>query len=265
MLGKRPHSLQRTTSKLRLMPEDNLFCLPEVEPCHDDPKPSNLAFGIARQVIGFNPVSKDIDAIRSPRSVLTNVGSGCLQIRSPRSNMEGLISCPRPWENKGSQVVGLGIVAALSTVEDETANSGTPKAWTGFAVQCVNSSTFIQQQRSLSQSQPIPISRPQSLSSPRDNRCHHQIRHSPSGNHRESFAWRSHCSQSYSNKEEQAPAFNAFLDVAMEVRESIFSAASPASSSSEHLGILPETDFLSACYFCKQHLRQGKDIYMYRC
>eukprot|EP00249_Psilotum_nudum_P008307 c21184_g1_i1 orf=655-1422(+) len=255
---------------MQQVPDDNLFCLPVGEPFHDDFKPSTPVFGIARQVIGFSPVNKDMDAIRSPRSVLTNIGSGYLQTKSPispRSDMEGLISGTRPWEKKGSQGVGLGIVAALSTVEDEIAKSETPKGLTtraGLAVQCVNSSTFTQQQQSLSQSQPIPISRPQSLSSPRGKRDHHQTGHSPSDKPQECFAWYSHSLQPHKNKQEQLSAFHASLDVEMEVRESIFSAASSASSSSENSGLLPEIDFLSACYFCKQQLHQEKDIYMYR-
>eukprot|EP00249_Psilotum_nudum_P014885 c25050_g1_i1 orf=2-760(-) len=252
MLGKRPRPLQRTRSKMLLMPDENLLCSPAVEPSHEKPKLSAPVFGVARQVIGFNPVNKDNDAVGSPRSVLTNVGSGCSQARSPRSGLEGLISTPRPWEKKGSDVVGLGIVVALSAVEDVPRIPAveSPKTLM-IPFQCTTSSTC-QQPSSLSRSQPIPIGQSQSPSTSRGTGEHRQVWCSPADVFEDSFAWSSKGLQSHGSKQEDFSLYSTSEDMDMEVRESIFTAASPASSCGENSGLLLGIDFLSSCYFCKR-------------
>eukprot|EP00249_Psilotum_nudum_P021590 c28165_g1_i1 orf=534-1493(+) len=264
MLGKRPRALQRTASKMLLIPDENLPSSPAAE---EKPKVSTPAFGVARQVIGFNPVNKDIDAVGSPRSVLINVGSGCSQTRSPRSprsGLEGLISTPRPWEKKGSDGVGLGIVGALSTAEDpELPKLDAPKTLI-IPFQCPTSSTC-QHPRSPSLSKPIPIGQTQSPSTSRGN-GDRQPWCSPVHVLEESLTGNSQGLRSHINKQEQLSVYSTSADMEMEVRQSIFSAASPASASScsDHSGLLLEIDFLNTCYFCKRQLYPGKDVYMYR-
>eukprot|EP00249_Psilotum_nudum_P011766 c23368_g1_i1 orf=564-1325(+) len=128
MLGKRPRALHRTTSKLQIIPDGNIVSSTVPNPLQEKPEPSTPFSGPHRQVIGFNPISKENDAVVIPCSALSVVGCSNSQVkspRSPRSGLEFLASGPRPWEKKGSDGVGLGIVAALSTCEENPGNSET--------------------------------------------------------------------------------------------------------------------------------------------
>eukprot|EP01018_Ginkgo_biloba_P022017 Gb_28258 [translate_table: standard] len=119
MLGKRSRPVQKTSSKLHLMPDYPS----DSSPTRDRPEDKHKFIHTPRLFVGFNPKgSSDSEGVRSPTSPLdikTFSGVGITfwqekQVRSPRSGLEGLqCGSPRPWEKRDSEGIGLGIVAAL--------------------------------------------------------------------------------------------------------------------------------------------------------
>eukprot|EP00249_Psilotum_nudum_P011768 c23368_g1_i3 orf=561-1517(+) len=263
MLGKRPRALQRTTSKLQIIPDADLVCSPITDHLHEKPKPLTPFVGPHRQVIGFNPISKDNDAVASPRSVLSNVGSSNLHVKSPRSGLDVLYSTPRPWEKQGSDGVGLSIVAALSTCEENPGNDETSNdlmIHTGVAVQ--GTPLTNQQPSSSHQTQRIPIALGPSRTSPPGHTQQHLDTRCRDEDMQDWFTCMAEYSRELTDKHKPTLVLGATVDTGLP--GSIFSAISPASSCNEISCLLPAIDFLSSCFFCMRHLEPGKDIYMYR-
>lgn len=254
MLGKRPRPLLRTSSKLQPMPGDPLNCI-------EKPKSPSPSSGAPRQIIGFNPVSNDRDVGGSPLSVLDPkaLSSGIASKekparspRSPRSGLEGLISSPRPWEKKSCEGIGLAIVAAMQG--EELGSIGIRKESMGRLCQNVSFKCFPLASAaapSPTHSQPIPIAS-------KENR---HAKASREGEHDAAF-FRNH--RAWRRSPAKNSCWDADSDEEMEVRESIFSTASPGSCCHDNSGHFLAMDFLNACFFCKRLLGPGKDIFMYR-
>jgi hypothetical protein len=119
MLGKRSRPVQKTPSKLHLMPDYPS----DSSPTRDWPEDKHKFFNAPSIFTGFNPKgSSDSEGAKSPTSPLdikTFSGVGIAhwpekQIRSPRSGLDGSqCGSPRPWEKRDSEGIGLGILAAL--------------------------------------------------------------------------------------------------------------------------------------------------------
>lgn len=219
-------------------------------------------------------MNKNLDAGGSPRSVLEpkalygieKVDSQEKQarsLRSPRSGLESLLSSPRcSWDKKGSEGIGLGIVAAIYAEETYSAKfwaNEAPKENADLSTQAVplKCSTVC----SPTLSKPIPIFQNNVLPTCRGMQENRAIKVD-----HETLNDSSRCHQGRRN---QPRSFRSDVDVDVDdeesdIRESIFSTASPASSCNDNWGGLPAIDFLHSCYFCKRLLALGKDIYMYR-
>lgn len=244
MLGKRPRPLQPISSTSLLMPHDPLECIPAA---FEKPKPT---FGAGpRQIIGFEVANKSIDSGGSPRSVLeakalSGIGRVASQEKSPRSPrsglLESLISSPR-WEKKGSEGVGLGIVAAMLAEEQQDATGDRAAIEVAKGSAALLASSKCCSNGSITQSQPIAI--PATSRGSKENRLSNVVQEEVS-------SWGA-----------QSRSHGLDLEgVVIGNRNSIFSTGSPASSCNE----IPAMDFLSACFFCHRPLAPGKDIYMYR-
>lgn len=132
MLGKRSRPVQKTPSKLHLMPDYSC----DSSPTRDWPEDKHKFFNAPRIFTGFNPKgTSDSEGAKSPTSPLdfkTFSGVGIShwhekQVRSPKSGLDGSqCGSPRPWEKRDSEGIGLGILAALhsNSNNNSEANGG---------------------------------------------------------------------------------------------------------------------------------------------
>lgn len=295
MLGRCSRPLLRTTSKSILIPGDGLDDQPAGF-CHSSlvsDKYSGPAPCAPRQVvIGFDlgAENKPSDACESPRSVLDPNALSLPQekqaaARSPRSYLRSLLT-----GKKGSQGVGLGIIVDIQTEEEENAKESffpaVPAAVCSQPIPIVQN--FLNHH-----SQPIPVvhnhlhQRSQPISIGRNHLHQHRVHEpnhdnevsrygianpflnpgqnkemvgackasSPEGMDYEVTSWQRRVLRSH-------PIQDMEDDEEINIRQSIFSAASPPSNCCSI--DMPSMGFLNACFFCGCSLLQGKDIFMYR-
>lgn len=284
MPGKRPRPLRRTTSVSLLGSgsfshgSSPLLEHPKekMKPTIKEPVPC-----APRLVIGFNPkpsleceigtASVLSPRVASPR-VITPTGSN-EKIGSPRSGLESLLTSGR-WDRREADGVGLGIVAALHSKNPSAlAEEGMPNK--AAETECVvsmavnnahnahsHSSKPCQAPpptQSRKQSHPIPILLPGMSPSSHGRSPCHAFNH-PAG------------AQQHTEGDEHqkpAPPVQAWLpqaDPDVNRCDTFLLGPSPVTRQRQYLNTANSSavHFLDACYFCKRHLGEGKDIYMYR-
>ncbi|KAH9305945.1 hypothetical protein KI387_010349, partial [Taxus chinensis] len=226
MLGKRSRPVQRTPSKLFLMPSENLETFSSFEQiqrnfstvrgCLSASIPSQRGFPDGGELSG---------GIRSPTSPLDH---SSLYHKSPRGFDQG---------------VGLGILAALHNAETKTAVLS-PK----------NSEAMNPAKQSGKPSQPIAIGSAKPLSERWEGE-------QSAMEYSESYT----CITSHGPKTTIRHIFDDPAESEKRnskcCKPAVFETSSFCDADSPYL---PDADFLSACYLCRRQLRHGKDIYMYR-
>uniref|UniRef100_A0A0C9QVA5 TSA: Wollemia nobilis Ref_Wollemi_Transcript_6905_1909 transcribed RNA sequence n=1 Tax=Wollemia nobilis TaxID=56998 RepID=A0A0C9QVA5_9CONI len=240
MLGKRSRPIQRAQSKFHLMSENGDYT--------SGPNKTNGFFNSPRVFIGFNSkiagfADGEGGGSRSPTSTLdAKVFSDFKQCRSPRG-----------FDKPESQVVGLGILAALHNESNSGVNSKTtvlsPKSSESRIPAKPLAASGCNNKKK--PSQPIPIRAAKVASERRDR--------PEAMEYSESYT----CITSHGPK----PTVRQIFDDPAEAEKRNPKCCKPAvfeASSFTDTPAFPPEDFLSVCYLCRRRLRDGKDIYMYR-
>eukprot|EP00252_Welwitschia_mirabilis_P002836 TRINITY_DN1283_c0_g1_i2.p1 TRINITY_DN1283_c0_g1~~TRINITY_DN1283_c0_g1_i2.p1 ORF type:complete len:303 (-),score=33.44 TRINITY_DN1283_c0_g1_i2:581-1489(-) len=298
MLGKRSRAVQKIPSNSTLKPDQ-----PSDSPAVVDlPERKPAFFNTPKIFIGFNAKTpSDAEGIRSPTSPLdikTFSGVGIThwhekQLRSPRAGLESVqCGCPRAWERRDSEGIGLGIVAALNTNNESNGNSGvltnSRGAIHGSKLKVLVGSNqvifSINSQISSPRAQvssPTPVN--SKLGSSSDAQTCPQAKRNEPIKIDSSYEFAEPCisdglehSESYTCVITHGPNCSTkHIYTGDGGRETVnFSVQTKEEKDVENDQSTPKAcidsfqyplaDFLSTCYLCKKDLCHGMDIYMYR-
>ncbi|KAJ7282122.1 hypothetical protein O6H91_02G022500 [Diphasiastrum complanatum] len=278
MLGKRSRSVRRIASVVSM----GLECSPvyTVSPAEQfvekQRSPECSSRCVPRQVVGFDLsvcLGKEEDNKPLPvtRPSSENQGGSPKSLR-PTSGLESLFSSPRPPGKKNMQPVGLGFVATLDSGLEHPCESISSKALVaeccsmarGMAFRCVPHIACYSESRqkqsfafgtTLKQSHPIPIAQsPLRQPVPQYKLQQHNSNQS---SHRDPL----HLGSNIPRKNT-----DGYPHAGGEVERCVFSllATSPGTYEGSERVSLGTMDFMEACFLCKRHLGQGRDIFMYR-
>ncbi|KAJ7548082.1 hypothetical protein O6H91_08G116700 [Diphasiastrum complanatum] len=275
MLGKRSRSMRRIASMVSV----GLECAPiDTFPPAEQrkEKQSSLKCSLPcapRVVIGFNPkacLDKEDEKKPLPVTPPSEKQSSSPKSR-PTSGLESLLTSPRPAGNKNLQTVGLNFLAALdsdpelpkdgdsSKIGVAECGSMAPGIANGYAhippysdLQQTQSSTV---GNTFKQSHPIPIAQSPLLQPAAQYKLQHQ--NSSHSSQREPVRLNTQAPRKHTE---------GYVHGDGEVGRCVFSflTTSPGTYEGADCVCLGSMDFMEACFLCKRHLGQGRDIYMYK-